>query len=118
MYDRIGRPSIPPEHLLKAMLLQSFYSIRSERQLCERLRYDLLFKWFLGLNITDDVFDHSTFSKNRDRLLQHEVAAQFFAAVREEARRRRLLSLRPLHGRWHAAGRVGVDEERPAARRR
>jgi transposase len=92
MYDRIGRPSIPPEHLLKAMLLQSFYSIRSERQLCERLRYDLLFKWFLGLNITDDVFDHSTFSKNRDRLLQHEVAAQFFAAVREEARRRRLLS--------------------------
>jgi len=92
MYDRIGRPSIPPEHLLKAMLLQSFYSIRSERQLCERLRYDLLFKWFLGLNITDDVFDHATFSKNRDRLLQHEVAAQFFAAVREEARRRRLLS--------------------------
>jgi transposase len=92
MYDRIGRPSIPPEHLLKAMLLQSFYSIRSERQLCERLQYDLLFKWFLGLNIMDGVFDHSTFSKNRDRLLQHEVAAQFFAAVREEARRRRLLS--------------------------
>jgi transposase len=92
MYDRIGRPSIPPERLLKAMLLQSFYSIRSERQLCERLQYDLLFKWFLGLNITDDVFDHSTFSKNRDRLLAHEVAAQFFAAVREEAQRRRLLS--------------------------
>ncbi len=92
MYDRIGRPSIPPEHLLKGMLLMSFYSIRSERQLCERLRYDLLFKWFLGLNITDDVFDHSTFSKNRDRLLEHAVAAQFFAAVREEAQRRRLLS--------------------------
>ncbi len=92
MYDRMGRPSIPPERLLKAMLLQSFYSIRSERQLCERLQYDLLFKWFLGLNITDPVFDHSTFSKNRDRLLAHEVAAQFFTAVREEAQRRRLLS--------------------------
>lgn len=92
MYGRDGRPSIPPEHLLKGMLLMSFYSIRSERQLCERLQYDLLFKWFLGLNITDRVFDHSTFSKNRDRLLDHEVAGQFFAAVRDEARRRRLLS--------------------------
>ena len=92
MYDRLGRPSIPPEHLLKAMLLQAFYSIRSERQLCERLHYDLLFKWFLGLNITDPVFDHSTFSKNRDRLLEHEVAARFFAAVKGEAQRRRLLS--------------------------
>ena len=65
MYATAGRPSIPPEHLLKAMLLQAFYSIRSERQLCERLRYDLLFKWFLGLNIADQVFDHSSFSKNR-----------------------------------------------------
>lgn len=92
MYDRLGRPSIPPEHLLKAMLLQSFYTIRSERQLCERLQYDMLFKWFLGLNITDPVFDHSTFSKNRDRLLRHEVAALFFAAVRDEAERRHLLS--------------------------
>ena len=92
MYARLGRPSIPPEHLLKAMLLQSFYTIRSERQLCERLHYDLLFKWFLGLNITDPVFDHSTFSKNRDRLLRHEVAALFFTAVRDEAERRHLLS--------------------------
>lgn len=92
MYDRIGRPSIPPEHLLKGMLLMSFYSIRSERQLCERLQYDLLFKWFVGLNITDPVFDHSTFSKNRDRLLEHGVAAEFFAAVRDEAHRRHLLS--------------------------
>lgn len=92
MYGRDGRPSVPPEHLLKGMLLMSFYSIRSERQLCERLQYDLLFKWFLGLNISDRVFDHSTFSKNRDRLLEHEVAGQFFAAVRDEAQRRRLLS--------------------------
>jgi transposase len=92
MYAAAGRPSIPPEHLLKAMLLQAFYSIRSERQLCERLQYDLLFKWFLGLNISDQVFDHSSFSKNRDRLLAHDVATRFFLAVRAEARRRHLLS--------------------------
>lgn len=92
MYAKVGRPSIPPEHLLKAMLLQAFYSIRSERQLCERLQYDLLFKWFVGLNILDPVFDHSTFSKNRDRLLEHDVAGHFFEAVRSEARRRHLLS--------------------------
>ena len=92
MYANVGRPSIPPEHLLKAMLLQAFYSIRSERQLCERLHYDLLFKWFLGLNIADQPFDHSTFSKNRDRLLEHDVATHFFLAVRSEARRRHLLS--------------------------
>ena len=92
MYAQVGRPSIPPDHLLKAMLLQAFYSIRSERQLCERLQYDLLFKWFVGLNILDPVFDHSTFSKNRDRLLEHDVAGRFFEAVRREARRRHLLS--------------------------
>lgn len=92
MYAQAGRPSIPPEHLLKAMLLQAFYSVRSERQLCERLQYDLLFKWFLGLNISDPVFDHSTFSKNRDRLLEHDIASRFFEAVRSEARRRHLLS--------------------------
>lgn len=92
MYAQVGRPSIPPEHLLKAMLLQAFYSIRSERQLCERLQYDLLFKWFVGLNILDPVFDHSTFSKNRDRLLAHDVAGAFFEAIRSEARRRHLLS--------------------------
>jgi len=92
MYAKVGRPSIPPEHLLKAQLLQVFYSIRSERQLCERLQYDLLFKWFVGLNILDPVFDHSTFSKNRDRLMEHDVAGRFFEAVRSEARRRHLLS--------------------------
>ncbi|MBF6607077.1 MAG: IS5 family transposase [Chloroflexi bacterium] len=92
MYAAAGRPSIPPEQLLKAMLLQAFYTIRSERQLCERLQYDLLFKWFLGLNIADPVFDHSTFSKNRERLLEHDVAGRFFEAIRSEARRRHLLS--------------------------
>ena len=71
MYAERGRPSIPPEHLLKASLLIALYSIRSERQFCERLRYDLLFKWFLDLNVSDEPFDASSFSKNRDRLLEH-----------------------------------------------
>jgi transposase len=92
MYAARGRPSIPPEHLLKASLLIALYSIRSERQFCERLRYDLLFKWFLDLNIADPGFDASTFSKNRERLLAHDVAHSFFAAVVAEARQRRLLS--------------------------
>lgn len=92
MYAECGRPSIPPEHLLKASLLIALYSIRSERQFCERLRYDLLFKWFLDLNIADPGFDASTFSKNRERLLGHDVARAFFAEVVAEARRRRLLS--------------------------
>jgi transposase len=92
MYADRGRPSIPPEHLLKALLLKALYTVRSERQLCERLRYDLLFKWFLDLNISDPGFDPTTFCKNRDRLLAHEVAPLFFAAVLEEARRRKLLS--------------------------
>lgn len=92
MYANRGRPSIPPEHLLKALLLKALYTVRSERQLCERLRYDLLFKWFLDLNISDPGFDATTFCKNRDRLLTHEVASLFFAAVLEEARRRKLLS--------------------------
>jgi transposase len=92
MYAEIGRPSIPPEHLLKACLLIALYSVRSERQFCERLQYDLLFKWFLDLNITDPAFDASTFSKNKERLLEHEVAKGFLGRVLEEARRRRLLS--------------------------
>ena len=81
MYADVGRPSIPPEHLLKACLLIALYSIRSERQFCERLQYDLLFKWFLDLNIMDPAFDASSFSKNKDRLLEHQVAHQFFGAV-------------------------------------
>jgi transposase len=92
MYARIGRPSIPPEHLLKASLLIALYSVRSERQFCERLQYDLLFKWFCDLNIADPAFHPTTFSKNRKSLLEHDVARQFFAAVLEEARRERLLS--------------------------
>jgi len=92
MYADLGRPSIPPEHLLKACLLIALYSIRSERQFCERLKYDLLFKWFLDLNIMDPAFDASSFSKNKERLLEHQVAHEFLSAVIKDARRRRLLS--------------------------
>lgn len=92
MYSKRGRPSIPPEHLLKASLLILLYSIRSERQFCERLEYDLLFKWFLDQSIDTPALDASTFSKNRQRLLDHDVARQFFVAVLEEARQRDLLS--------------------------
>ncbi|MGQ7794667.1 IS5 family transposase [Faunimonas sp. B44] len=92
LYSGLGQPSIAPEKLLRAMLLQAFYSIRSERQLMERLEFDLLFRWFLGLGIDDAVWDHSTFSKNRDRLLAGDIAARFLSAVVAHARVKRLLS--------------------------
>jgi transposase len=92
LYAPLGRPSIAPEKLLRAMLLQAFYSIRSERQLMERLEYDLLFRWFVGIGVDDAAWDHSTFSKNRDRLLAGDIAAKFLAAVLAEARVKRLLS--------------------------
>jgi transposase len=92
LYSAFGRPSIAPERLLRAMLLQAFYSIRSERQLMERLNHDLLFRWFVGLGIDDPVWDPSTFSKNRDRLLEGDVAAQFLTAILALPRVRRLLS--------------------------
>jgi transposase len=92
LYARIGRPSIAPEKLLRAMLLQAFYSIRSERQLMERLEFDLLFRWFVGLGVDDAVWNHSVFSKNRDRLLEGDMAAKFLAAVLAQPRVRKLLS--------------------------
>jgi transposase len=92
LYSGMGRPSIAPEMLLRAMLPQAFYSVRSERQLMERLDYDLLFRWFVGLGIDDPVWDHSTFSKNRDRLLAGEIAAKFLSAVLAQPRVKRLLS--------------------------
>src|SRR4051794_36126950 len=92
MYSGIGRPSIPPEQLLKASLLMAFYSVRSERLFCEQLDYNLLFRWFLDMNIEDASFDHSTFSVNRQRLLEHEVAHRFFAAVVDQARKAHLMS--------------------------
>src|ERR1051325_10315860 len=92
LYTDFGRPSIAPEKLLRAMLLQAFYGIRSERQLMERLEFDLLFRWFVGLGVDDSVWDHSTFSKNRDRLLEGEIAAKFLAAVLAQPKVKRLLS--------------------------
>jgi transposase len=92
MYSEMGRPSIPPEQLLRALLLQHLYSIRSERLLIEQLDYNLLFRWFVGLGMDETIWDHSTFSKNRDRLLAGDVATAFFEAVLTEARAHRLLS--------------------------
>jgi transposase len=92
LYRNFGRPSIAPEKLLRAMLLQAFYGVRSERQLMERLEFDLLFRWFVGLGVDDAVWDHSVFSKNRDRLLEGEVAAKFLSAVLAQPKVKRLLS--------------------------
>jgi len=92
LYSPIGRPSIPPEKLLRAMLLQAFYSIRSERLLMERLEYDLLFRWFVGIGVDDAAWDHSVFSKNRDRLLEGDIAAKFLAAVMARPQVKKLLS--------------------------
>jgi transposase len=92
LYSPLGRPSIPPEKLLRAMLLQAFYSIRSERLLMERLEYDLLFRRFVGIGVDDPAWDHSVFSKNRDRLLEGDIASKFLAAVLAQPRVRRLLS--------------------------
>src|SRR5436190_10958151 len=91
LYAPIGRPSIAPEKLLRAMLLQAFYSIRSERQLMERLEYDLLFRWFVGIGVDDAAFDHSSFSKNRDRLLEGDIAAKFLSAVLAQPKVNKLL---------------------------
>ena len=92
LYSDTGRPSIPPEQLLRALLLQVLYSVRSERLLIEQLDYNLLFRWFVGLGMDERVWNHSTFSKNRDRLVDGAIAQAFFEAVRREADAHRLLS--------------------------
>jgi len=92
LYSRVGRPSIPPEQLLRALLLQVLYTIRSERLLMEQLDYNLLFRWFVGLNADEPVWDATVFSKNRERLLDGEVAQAFFEQVLELAREHELLS--------------------------
>jgi transposase len=92
LYSHMGRPSIPPEQLLRALLLQVFYTIRSERLLMEQLDYNLLFRWFVGLSMDDPVWDHSTFSKNRDRLLNSETASVFFSSIRDQASQNGLIS--------------------------
>lgn len=92
LYAANGRPSIPPEKLLRALLLQVLYSVRSERLLMEQLDYNLLFRWFVGLNLDEPVWDATVFSKNRERLLEGEIAEGFFQAVVEQARAQGLLS--------------------------
>ena len=92
MYAKVGRPSIPPEKLLRALLLQVLYTVRSERMLMEQLDYNLLFRWFVGMNIDDPVWDVTVFTKNRERLLAADVAKTLFAEVLEQARSRDLLS--------------------------
>src|SRR5260370_19291810 len=86
MYSKVGRPSIPPEQLLRALLLQMLYSVRSERLLMEEIDYNILFRWFVGLNLDDAVWDATVFTKNRDRLLEAEVAKDFLMLVVEQAR--------------------------------
>ena len=92
MYSTLGRPSIPPEQLLRALLLQSLYTIRSERLLMEEIDYSILFRWFVGLGMDEEIWSPTTFSKNRDRLLQGDIAAGFFDAVVDQARQADLLS--------------------------
>src|SRR5262252_5585478 len=92
LYSPVGRPSIPPEKLLRALLIQILYSVRSERLLMEQLDYNLLFRWFVGLEMDDPVWDATVFTKNRERLLGGDVAGAFFEKVTDEARRRGLLS--------------------------
>ena len=91
VYSRVGRPSIPPEHLLKAQLLMALFSVPSARRFCDQLQYNMLFKWFLDLNIDDQPFHASTFSKNQERLLSQDVARRFLLQLVEEARRQNLL---------------------------
>jgi transposase len=92
LYAREGRPSIPPERLLRALLLQAFYSVRSERQLMEQLNYNLLFRWFVGLSTEDPVWDATVFSKNRDRMLDGDIARKFMAKILNLPHVRNLLS--------------------------
>jgi transposase len=92
MYSSVGRPSIPPERVLKSLLLIALYSVRSERQFCEQLDYNLLFRWFLDMNMVEESFDPTVFTKNRERLLDHEVGRLFFDAIVRRAREARLMS--------------------------
>lgn len=92
MYSRVGRPSIPPERLLKSMILMALYSVRSERQFCEQLDYNLLFRWFLDMDMVGPGFDATTFTKNRERLLEHDVGRKLFGLVVGQAKEAGLMS--------------------------
>jgi transposase len=92
LYVHLGRPSVPPEQVLRALLLQALYSVRGERQLSEQLDYNLLFRWFVGLGVDDPVWAPTTFTKNRDRLMRGEIAQTFFESIHFHAESPRLLS--------------------------
>ena len=116
IYASSGRPSIAPERLLRALLSQVLYTVRSERLLMEQLDYNFLFRWFVGLSIDERVWDATVFSKNRDRLLAGAVADGFFAAVLGQARGQGLLLRRALHGRWNPDRGLGRTQELQAQR--
>jgi len=118
LYAKTGRPSIAPEKLLRALLLQALYSVRSERLLMEQLDYNLLFRWFVGLNMDDAIWDVTVFTKNRERLLDGDIAEAFFQAVLQQARERSLLSDEHFTVDWNATGSVGECEELSSARMR
>ena len=114
MYAATGRASIPPERLLKGCLLIALYSIRSERQFCEQLHYNFLFKWFLDMDVETPAFDPTTFTKNRDRLLSHEVAPALLPGGAGTGEGGAIDLCRTFHGGWHPARSLGVLEELPA----
>ena len=116
LYEDIGLPPSRRSDLLRASLLQLLYSIRSERQLVERLEFDMLFRWFVGLVIDEKVFDASTSSKNRDRLLTHEIAQEFLSSLLGLAGGEGASERRAFFGRWNAVEGLGVEEELHAPR--
>jgi transposase len=111
IYADSGRASIAPEKLLRAMLIQVFFSVRSERQLMEQVRYNLLYRWFIGLAIDDEVWDHSSFSKKRDRLLEHAVVESFFTEGDDAGRQARAAEQGALLGRRHLDPGLGQPQE-------
>src|SRR6476659_6998606 len=113
LYEGTGRQSVAPERLLRASLLQAFYSVRSERQLMEQINYNLLFRWFVGLGIDDAVWDHSTFSKNRERVARRRCRCQVPRSRSASSQGHALLVGRALFGRRHAGGSLGLAQEFP-----
>ena len=101
VYSPIGRPSIPPEQLLRSLLLMVLFSIRSERRLMEELNYNLLYRWFVGLGIDEEVWDETVFSKNRERFIDGEIARKFFYETVDQARVKRLIKSGTFYSRWH-----------------
>src|SRR3954463_4083345 len=111
MYSAVGRPSIPPERLLKASLLMALYTVRSERLFCEQLDYNLLFRWFLNMNMDEESFVPTVFTKNRQRLIEHDVREPVFRRSRRPSPLCRADERRPFYRRWHAHRGVGLAQE-------